>query len=299
MEKRPPRFHRRPRDPGIDDRLVAFAVSTLVYDVKERVEKTLQRKNEILPPKPQQQQQQWYLPNRTTGSSSNNNNNRQYSSNDSDDDGEEMVVFFYGEDSGNGGSDAPTDSTSANDSKTNLTSSILTDSNEHDDYNTYNDSEDSIYVPNSTFNKMYNEISDNDDNSGILGSSGSSMDIAKELLCEENDSEEDDSGSNGDGCSDSDSDSECSSDGDSDGSSDFESESEYDEDDLTDLGVGSCLIMEYINTKLSSEPDYELFASNDSSTGFAEVFGKFMDQYETKFNDDGKLIEGFNLFDQD
>jgi hypothetical protein len=144
----------------------------------------------------------------------------------------------------------------------------LAHSDNDNDYNNYNDSDDSFYVPNSTPNKTYNEISDddNDNNSGILGSSSSSMDIARE-------SEYD---------------------------SDYDSnDSSYDGADLTDLGVGSGLILEYIETKLSSEPDYEWFANNGASIGFAEAFGKFMDQYETKLDNDGKLIEGFNLFDQD
>jgi hypothetical protein len=174
--------------------------------------------------------------------------------------------------------------------------SILAHSNNDNDYNNYNDSDDSFYVPNSTPNKTYNEISDDDkdNNSGILGSSSSSMDIARELLCEE------DSGSDGDACSDGGSDSSSDSDSESEYDSDYDSDdSSYDGADLTDLGVGSGLILEYIETKLSLEPDYELFASNGASIGFAEVFGKFMDQYETKFDHDGKLIEGFNLFDQD
>jgi IQ calmodulin-binding motif len=47
MEKRPPRFHRRPKDPGNDD-----------GDDKDLNKKTLQRKNKISPTE-QQQQQQW------------------------------------------------------------------------------------------------------------------------------------------------------------------------------------------------------------------------------------------------
>jgi hypothetical protein len=43
MEKRSPRFHRRPKDPGDDDRLDATPVSTLAFDKKEVNEKTQQR----------------------------------------------------------------------------------------------------------------------------------------------------------------------------------------------------------------------------------------------------------------
>jgi hypothetical protein len=303
MVKRSPRFHHRPKDPGVDDGLVASAMTTLAFDAKEIHEKTQQRKSyEILPPEPQQWQQ-WCLPNRANGSSSNSNNN-QYSNKDGGgDDGEEMVVFFYGEDSGNErGTIAPTNNTTSTDgSKTDFLDSILAHSDNDNDYNNYNDSDDSFYVPNSTPNMTYNEISDDDSNSGILGSSSSSMDIAQELLCEDDDSEEENSSSN----SDSDGNSEfesCDSDDssyDSDDSSYDSDGSSYDGADLTDFGVGSGLIMEYIDTKLRSEPDYELFANNGASIGFAEVFGKFMDQYETKFDHDGKLMEGFKLFDQD
>jgi hypothetical protein len=69
MGERPPRFHRRPKDPGDGDGLDATAASTLAYDDNNLNEKTKQRKNEISPLE-QQQQQQWHGPNRTTNSSS-------------------------------------------------------------------------------------------------------------------------------------------------------------------------------------------------------------------------------------
>jgi hypothetical protein len=49
MGKWPPRFHRRPKDQGVYNVLVASAVSTLAFDAKEMNEKTQQRKNKILP----------------------------------------------------------------------------------------------------------------------------------------------------------------------------------------------------------------------------------------------------------
>jgi hypothetical protein len=69
MGERPPRFHRRPKDPGDGDGLDASAASTLAIDKREVKKKTQQRKNEISSLE-QQQQQQWHGPNRTDNSSS-------------------------------------------------------------------------------------------------------------------------------------------------------------------------------------------------------------------------------------
>jgi hypothetical protein len=74
MEKRPLRFHRRPKDPGIDDRLDASAVSTLVDDVKKTTETTQQRKNGISPTE-QQQQRHWQQQTAVHDGNSNDNNN--------------------------------------------------------------------------------------------------------------------------------------------------------------------------------------------------------------------------------
>jgi hypothetical protein len=74
MEKRLPRFHRRPKDPGVNDRLDASAVSTLVDDDKKPTETTQQRKNEISPTE-QQQQRQWQQQTAVYDGNSNDNNN--------------------------------------------------------------------------------------------------------------------------------------------------------------------------------------------------------------------------------
>jgi hypothetical protein len=70
MGERPPRFHRRPKDPGNGDGLDASAASALAYDAKEVNEKTQQRKRYEISPLEQQQQQQWHGPNQTANSSS-------------------------------------------------------------------------------------------------------------------------------------------------------------------------------------------------------------------------------------
>jgi hypothetical protein len=169
MVKRSPRFHRRPKDPGVDGRLVASAMTTLAFDAKEMNEKTQQCKSyEILPPEPPQQQQ-WCLPNCANGSSSNSNNS-QYSNKDGGgDDGEEMVVFFYGEDSGNdGGTIAPTGNT------TRTGGSSRTDFLKTTTYNT-NDSNKSKQMKSIKYNNdneeetitfLYDSDGGNDDSTG-------------------------------------------------------------------------------------------------------------------------------------
>jgi hypothetical protein len=77
MEKRPPRFHRRPKDPGDDNRVDASAVSTLTYYEKDLNEKTLQRKNEISPTE-SQQQQQWQQHDTNSTAQQQRNNNQDY-----------------------------------------------------------------------------------------------------------------------------------------------------------------------------------------------------------------------------
>jgi hypothetical protein len=79
MGERPPRFHRRPKDPGDGDGLDASAASTLAFDDKVLNEKTQQRKNELSPTE-QQQQQQWHQRATTTSSTAQQqwNNNREY-----------------------------------------------------------------------------------------------------------------------------------------------------------------------------------------------------------------------------
>jgi hypothetical protein len=242
--------------------------------------------------------EKWCLPYRTTGSSSNNNNSQYSNKDDSDDDGEEMIVFFYGENSGNEcGTDAPTtdkttDTTNANGSNTDLLGTILTDNDDNNDYNTYNDSGDSFCVHHSNPDKFYNEISD-DDYSGMIFSSStssSSFELAK-LLCDSED------GGVGVAASFDEDECEMESDCDSFGDSNRDDNSGDDGAYQTDLGIGSGLVTKYIYSKFSSEEDYESFEYNDSSQEFAEVFGKFMDQYKTQFDDDGKLLQGFALFD--
>jgi IQ calmodulin-binding motif len=77
MEKHPPRFHRRPKDPGVANGPVASAMSTLIYDDKDVNDKTLQRKNEISPTEKQQQQQQqqWQQRDTTSTAQQQRNNN--------------------------------------------------------------------------------------------------------------------------------------------------------------------------------------------------------------------------------
>jgi hypothetical protein len=75
MEKRPPRFHRRPKDPGIDDRLDASAVATLVDDDNKPTKTIQQRKDNEFSSPEQQQQRQWQQQTAVTNSNSNDNNN--------------------------------------------------------------------------------------------------------------------------------------------------------------------------------------------------------------------------------
>jgi hypothetical protein len=168
MVKRSPRFLRRPKDPGVDDGLVASAMTTLAFDVKEMNQKTQQRKSyEILPPEPQQRQQ-WCRPNRANGSSSNSNNS-QYSNKDGGGDyGEETVVFFYGEGSRNEcGTIAPTNNTTrtGRSSKTDFLKTTTDNNNSNkskqmksNKYNNDNEEE--------TINFLYDSDGGNDDSAG-------------------------------------------------------------------------------------------------------------------------------------
>jgi hypothetical protein len=50
----------------------------------------------------------------------------------------------------------------------------------------------------------------------------------------------------------------------------------------------------------SAEDDWEdIIADNDSSGACLEVLDKFMDEYKTHFDANGKLLQGFTLFDQE
>jgi hypothetical protein len=71
-------------------------------------------------------------------------------------------------------------------------------------------------------------------------------------------------------------------------------------DENTDLGHGSDLILEFVYKMFSAEDDWEdIMADNDSSGACLEVLDKFMDEYKTHFDANGKILQDFTLFDQE